>query len=118
MSPRTSCTSTQWHSLKSEFEEQFKELQRDIAKEYHTKADHKSNAKSKIKTYLKKKSNKVHHLDMDGGANNKNNVRNVSATNDECLSIISVDLNTENIYDIRKDENVTQTFRKRRMSQP
>lgn len=68
---------------------------------------------------LKKRSNKVHNLDMDGA--NNDIVSNMSATNEECLSIISVDLNTENIYENEIDENIIHrfnTFHKRRMSQP
>lgn len=115
MSPRASCTSTQWHSLKSEFEEQFKELQKDIAREYHVRTVGKSKGKSNIKTILKRKSNKIHNLDTDCA--NENIFKN-SNNNEECLSIIPVESNTENVYNIKNNENLSQSSFRRRMSQP
>lgn len=71
---------------------------------------------SKIKKILKKKSNKVSHLDDVGDVNTITS--RTHDNDDECLSIISVDLNTENVYYIQ-DTTTTDTFNnKRRMSQP
>uniref|UniRef100_A0A336M0C4 CSON006832 protein n=1 Tax=Culicoides sonorensis TaxID=179676 RepID=A0A336M0C4_CULSO len=66
------------------------------------------------------KNPRVNHCDMDGGRAKSTVHSNTSEiSKEDCMSIISFDLNTENIYNIIKPENIPHdTLYKRRMSQP
>lgn len=61
MSTRSSCTASQWHLMQTEFCEQFKKSQDQIAKIHKEEMKIK---KDKFKTMIKKRSNKVHNLEI------------------------------------------------------